>query len=232
MILFDKKDKESNKDYVYRILKENIMSIELKPGELISEIELSEKMGISRTPIREVLTRLKGEYLIEVKPQSGTYVSLIDLGLVEEARFMRLALEEKALKKACEEFNEECFVELEKNLYAQQIIAEMDSGKKEFSKLDNNFHELFFSGVNMERVWKSILNISTHYDRIRLFLDIESDKKKIVEQHREMLSIIKNKEVDKIGDILSSHFSYGESKWDSLINKDSELYNFIKKDNL
>lgn len=232
MILFDKKDKESNKDYVYRILKENIMSIELKPGELISEIELSEKMGISRTPIREVLTRLKGEYLIEVKPQSGTYVSLIDLGLVEEARFMRLALEEKVLKKACEEFNKDCFVELEKNLYAQQIIAEMDSGKKEFSKLDKNFHELFFSGVNMERVWKSILNISTHYDRIRLLLDIESDKKKSVEQHREMLSIIKNKEIDKIEDILSSHFSYGESKWDNLINKDSELYNFIKKDNL
>ena len=84
----------------------------------------------------------------------------------------------------------------------------------------------------MERVWKSILNISTHYDRIRLLLDIESDKKKTVDQHREMLSIIKNKEIDKIEDILSSHFSYGESKWDSLINKDSELYNFIKKDNL
>ena len=52
------------------------MSLELKPGELLSEVELSEKLNISRTPIREVLMRLKNEHLIEVKPQSGTYVSL------------------------------------------------------------------------------------------------------------------------------------------------------------
>lgn len=231
MILFDKKDKESNKDYVYRVLKENIMSMELKPGELISEIDLSEKMGISRTPIREVLTRLKGEHLIEVKPQSGTFVSLIDLALVEEASFMRLALEEKVLKKACENFNEECLVELEKNLYAQQIISEMESGKKEFYKLDNNFHELFFKGVNMDRVWKSILSISTHYDRIRILLQIENDKRKSVDQHREMLKIIKNKEVDKVEEILINHFNYGINSWESLIERDSEIYNYIKKDN-
>lgn len=208
------------------------MTLELKPGELLSEVELSETLGISRTPIREVLMKLKNEHLIEVKPQSGTYVSLIDLDLVREARFMRFALEEKVLKEACENFGDKYFLELEKNLYAQQIIADMEGAEKEFHKLDNQFHELFFLGVNKINVWKSILNISTHYDRIRLLLDIESDKKKSVEQHREMLSIIKNKEIDKIEDILSSHFSYGESKWDNLINKDSELYNFIKKDNL
>lgn len=230
MILFDKKDKESNKDYVYRVLKENIMSMELKPGELISEIDLSEKMGISRTPIREVLTRLKGEHLIEVKPQSGTFVSLIDLGLVEEAKFMRFALEEKVLKKACENFNKECLVELEKNLYAQQIIAEMKSGKKEFYKLDNNFHELFFEGVNMDRVWKSILSISTHYDRIRILFQIENYKMKSVDQHREMLKIIKNKEVDKVKEVLVNHFNYGINNWENMIEKDSELYNYIKKD--
>ena len=232
MILFDKKDKESNKDYVYRVLKENIMSMELKPGELISEIDLSEKMGISRTPIREVLTRLKGEYLIEVKPQSGTFVSLIDLSLVEEARFMRLAIEEKVLKKACKNFNEECLVELEKNLYAQQIIAEMEAGKKEFYKLDNNFHELFFKGVDMDRLWKSILSISTHYDRICILLQLENDKRKSVDEHREMLEIIKNKEADKVEEILISHFNYGISSWENLIERDSEIYNYIKKDSL
>ena len=230
MILFDKKDKESNKEYVYRVLKENIMSMELKPGEIISEVDLSEKMGISRTPIREVLTRLKGEHLIEVKPQSGTFVSLIDLRLVEEARFMRLALEEKILKMACKNFNEECLVELEKNLYAQQIIAEMESVKKEFYKLDDNFHELFFKGVNMDRVWKSILNIGTHYDRIRILLDIDNNKMKTVDQHRKMLEIIKNKESDKIEEILINHFNYGINNWKSLIERDSELYNYIKKD--
>ena len=84
LILYEKKEEESKKEYAYRILKENIMSLELKPGELLSEVELSEKLNISRTPIREVIMRLKNEHLIEVKPQSGTYVSLIDLNLLKK----------------------------------------------------------------------------------------------------------------------------------------------------
>lgn len=70
------------------------MSLELKPGGLISEIELSEKLNLSRTPIREVL--------------------------------MRFALEEKVIKSACEYFPEEKIIELEKNLYAQKILAHID----------------------------------------------------------------------------------------------------------
>ena len=72
--------------------------IELRKKENLTQEKLSEKLGISRTPIREVLMRLKNEHLIEVKPQSGTYVSLIDLDLIKQAIFMRFALEEKILK--------------------------------------------------------------------------------------------------------------------------------------
>ena len=59
MELYEKRYKETRKEYAYRVLKGNIMSIQLKPGDLISESELSEKLNISRTPIREVLMKLK-----------------------------------------------------------------------------------------------------------------------------------------------------------------------------
>ena len=97
MIFYEKKHKEHGKEYAYRVLKDNIMSLELKPGELLSESDLSEKLNISRTPIREVIMRLKGEHLIEVKPQAGTYVSLIDKEIIEEAIFMRSLLEKEVL---------------------------------------------------------------------------------------------------------------------------------------
>ena len=58
MILYDKLDKETGKEYVYRVLKDNIMCLELKPGELISESDLAKKINVSRTPIREVLIKL------------------------------------------------------------------------------------------------------------------------------------------------------------------------------
>ena len=123
LILYEKKEEESKKEYAYRILKENIMSLELKPGELLSEVELSEKLNISRTPIREVIMRLKNEHLIEVKPQSGTYVSLIDLNLIEEAIFMRFALEEKVLKEACNYFPEEKYGWYEKIINCMNGIS-------------------------------------------------------------------------------------------------------------
>ncbi|ADL51992.1 GntR family transcriptional regulator [Clostridium cellulovorans] len=228
MVLYDKNENESGKDYAYRVLKENIMSLELKPGELLSEIELSEKLGISRTPIREVLMKLKSEHLIEVKPQSGTYVSLIDLDLVQEARFMRFALEEKVLKSACEEFNEELFVELDKNLYAQQILADMEGGEKEFHKLDNRFHELFFLGVNKVNVWQSILNISTHYNRMRLLSQAEDPKKDVVEQHAEFIKVIKEKHIDKVESLINDHMRYTKKSWEHLLEEKNESHNFFK----
>ena len=66
MILFKRHERESAKEYAYRVLKDNIMSLELKPGEVLSEMELAEKLNLSRTPIREVIMRLKGEHLIDV----------------------------------------------------------------------------------------------------------------------------------------------------------------------
>lgn len=230
MILYGKRDKESGKDYAYRVLKENIMTLELKPGTLLSEIELSETLEISRTPIREVLMKLKNEHLIEVKPQSGTYVSLIDLELVREARFMRLALEEKVLKEACENFPNKYFLELEKNLYAQQIIADMEGGEKEFNKLDNEFHQLFFLGVNKLNVWKSILNISTHYNRMRLLLQLEDSKVDVVNQHKEFLEVIRNKDIDRVESLINEHIKYNDNILANLTRENDEYYSFLKKE--
>ena len=100
------------------------MCLELKPGELLSESDLAKKLNVSRTPIREVLIKLKAEKLIEVKPQAGTYVSLIDWNLIEEAIFIRYNLEKEALREACENFSEDTLMEMEKCLFAQNLIAQ------------------------------------------------------------------------------------------------------------
>jgi len=228
LILYERMEKESRKEHAYRVLKENIMSLELKPGELLSEIELSEKLNISRTPIREVLMRLKNEHLIEVKPQSGTYVSLIDLDLIKQAIFMRFALEEKILKEACDYFPEEKILELEKNIFAQNIISNMDGGEKEFHKLDTSFHETLFLGVKKDFVWESILKISTHYNRMRLLSQKKDSKLSVVKQHEEILNVIKNKEKDKVEDIIEYHMKYSMKSWEYLSKLDQENSKYFK----
>ncbi|MBC2581409.1 GntR family transcriptional regulator [Clostridium sp. DJ247] len=144
MNLLDKLKGENGKEYAYRVLKSNIMSLELKPGQSISEAELSQQLNISRTPIREVLMRLKEEHLIDVKPQIGTYISLIDRDLIEEAFFMRYFLEKEALKLACNSFPEDKLMELEKNLMSQKYIVGKQNHEIEFHSLDIQFHGIIF----------------------------------------------------------------------------------------
>lgn len=75
---------ESTRECVYRMLRANIMNLQHTPGSTVSETDIAESLHISRTPIREASIRLVHEKLIDVFPQKGTYVSLIDLRYVEE----------------------------------------------------------------------------------------------------------------------------------------------------
>ena len=228
MILYEKKHKETGKAYAYRVLKDNIMSLDLKPGELVSESDLSEKLSISRTPIREVLMRLKNEHLIEVKPQSGTYVSLIDKDLINEAIFMRSNLEKEVLKEACNGFSEELFMELEKNLFAQKLVANKEGKEIEFHNLDKKFHKLIFLGCKKINIWDSIMNISTHYNRMRLLSEMKSNKMQIIDQHEEMLDIIRNKKLDNIEEYIYTHIISPANEWENLMNENEELRLFFK----
>lgn len=227
MILYEKLDKETGKDYVYRVLKDNIMSLELKPGELLSESELAKKLNVSRTPIREVLIKLKSEKLIEVKPQAGTYVSLIDWNLIEEAIFIRYNLEREALKEACKNFSGDILMEMEKCLFAQKLVAQKGDNLLEFHNLDKEFHKLLFVGINKSNVWESICNISTHYNRMRLLAEKKLNKEFLVDQHITYLDIIKNKNSDIIDEVVSHHIKEPVEQWKKLIKEDSEITNYI-----
>ncbi|MBQ6820693.1 MAG: GntR family transcriptional regulator [Clostridium sp.] len=223
MILYEKLDRETAKEYVYRILKDNIMCLQLKPGELISESELAKKLNISRTPIREVLIKLKSEKLIEVKPQSGTYVSLIDWKIIQEAVFMRYILEKEALKEACENFSEDILIEMEKCLFAQQLATRKQNNLLEFHNLDKEFHRLLFKGIEKENVWEAICNISTHYNRMRLLAEMKLSKDFIVEQHFGYLDIIKNKKMDKIENVVAGHIATPVKQWEALIKNNKDI---------
>ena len=227
MILYDKLDKENGKDYVYRVLKDNIMCLELKPGELLSESDLAKKLNVSRTPIREVLIKLKAEKLIEVKPQAGTYVSLIDWNLIEEAIFIRYNLEKEALKEACENFSDDILMEMEKCLFAQKLIAQKGDNLLEFHNLDKEYHRLLFVGINKSNVWESICNISTHYNRMRLLAEMKLNKEFLVDQHITYLDIIKNKNVDIIDEVVSKHIKDPVEQWEKIIKEDSEIASYI-----
>ena len=84
---------ESTREFVYRFLNANIMHLRMPPGTSLTEQDIATLLSVSRTPVREAFIQLSHEHLLDILPQKGTYVSLIDLDSVEESKFMRETLE-------------------------------------------------------------------------------------------------------------------------------------------
>ncbi|MGH4050148.1 MAG: GntR family transcriptional regulator [Clostridium sp.] len=192
--LFEKKPSESIKDYTYKVLRKNIIDLNLKPGQIISENEIATSLKVSRTPIREAFARLVSEELLEIYPQKGTQVSYIDLNRVEEARFMRLKLEEAVIILACEDFSEKSLFDLEATINQQEFFINKKNYIGAFD-LDNSFHELVFKGCSKDRIWNAIHFMNGDFDRVRALNIISSmNMKTVLTQHRNIINAIKAKD--------------------------------------
>ena len=124
MVITAQRQGETVRDYACRIIKENIVTMELKPGSLVSETELAKELGVSRTPVREALIQLGKNGMVETFPQRGTKVSLIDTDSVNESRFYRLVIEKALVQEICNNCNEDDLFPLNENLHKQLFCLE------------------------------------------------------------------------------------------------------------
>lgn len=203
---FEKLEGESNRYYTYKILKENIMELHIKPGEKINEVEVSKKLGVSRTPIREALTKLEAEKLVKIVPKKGTYVSLIDYGLARAGIFMRIIAEKEVLKLACNNFSREALIKLENILEIQKNILADTPNKSEFYILDHEFHKTIFMGSNELDTWKSLDELNIHFNRIRKLRIYDNiNLEEILKEHQAIINIIKESDLIEVEEIVSKH---------------------------
>ncbi|KHD85581.1 GntR family transcriptional regulator [Bacillus ginsengihumi] len=196
---------QTTREYVYNLLRNQILEMELEPGVSLSEKEISEKLQVSRTPVREAFIKLSQEGLLEIYPQKGTFVSLIDLGLVEEARFMREQLEIAVVRLACEHFPEEHLISLESNLKMQKVCSEQKDYQQLF-ELDEDFHRTIFQGCNKERIWLAMQPMNTHFNRTRILrLASNYNWDDILSQHTEIVHAIKEQTPEKAVHVMKKH---------------------------
>ncbi|KKK34994.1 GntR family transcriptional regulator [Salinicoccus sediminis] len=201
------KYQNSTRDFVYETLRDAIVSLELPPGATISEKEISEELEVSRTPVREAFLRLTEDELLTVLPQRGSYISLIDLNHVEDARFLREQAEAGIIRLACESFSHSYIEKLEKNLKYQKFARDNDD-ENELFILDKEFHRLIAEGAGKTRVWEVIQKMDTHSNRLRkLSLAMKLNWKKLVDQHKEMVAAIKAKNPDQAEQLMREHLA-------------------------
>jgi DNA-binding GntR family transcriptional regulator len=206
MDIVERIGKETAREYAFRVIKFNIIALELVPGSMVSENELAEEMGISRTPVREALIELSKLKIVEIYPQKGSFISLIDGELVEEARFIRLILEKAMVEMACEVATADNLAELEENLKLQEFYL-INPAKDKQLQLDNEFHELLFHICNKKFTYDLLSGMMTHFDRVRGLSLLVIKDMKTISDHRLLVNAIRNKDKGAANEIITKHLS-------------------------
>ena len=195
-------------DLVYNDLRQKILSLTLKPGTELSFTNLKPLYNVSISPIRDALKRLQSEGLVDIRPQSGTSVSLIDMAKVRDERFSRLYLELGAVEKAFDRGISSLLISQWEDSLNKQSTAFSCRDTSAFLDLDNLMHRLLFEACGHEQVFDSMLATSGNYHRVRmvsyLFDEIFSNA---IEQHTAILNALKSGSKDEVLSLERKHIS-------------------------
>ena len=208
MRIEERKYAETARDYALRILKNNIVAMELKPGAMVSENELAAQLGLSRTPVREALMDLAKGRMVDVLPQRGSRIALIDYALVDEARFAREVLEVAVLDLVCQMATEQDLAQLRQNVRLQKLSQEPDmGGTLDMMELDDAFHHLLFTIAQKENTFSMLTGMTIHFDRVRhLALGVVKESK-VISDHQAILQAIERRDAQAARDAMREHLT-------------------------
>jgi DNA-binding GntR family transcriptional regulator len=151
---------------VFDTLRQAIVQLRLKPGNLLSEADIARQLGVSRQPVREAFIKLAEIGLVEVRPQRGTYVMLISIRQVQNVRFIREAVEVAVVRKAALEASKAKIATL-RHIVEQQRDAERQADHVEFLRLDEAFHQAIAHSADCDYAWRMLENLKAQMDRVR-----------------------------------------------------------------
>jgi DNA-binding GntR family transcriptional regulator len=165
------------------LLRRDIIAGRLLPRAMLSEQELSQRFGVSRTPIREALIKLAEENLIEIYPQYGSFVAPIKLREVFDSQFVRESLECSAIERAIERIDATQIKALTAVLQHQRVLHRAGD-HEEFFLADERMHALIMEIAGHANAWRQVENAKAQMDRVR-FLSMRNVRKKpsVIAEH-------------------------------------------------
>lgn len=226
-VILDKERQETIGEYANRCLQYNIINMILPPGSLISEKAVSDILSISKTPVREAFFNLSKLNLMEIYPQKGSRIALIDIGIIEETRFTRWVLEREVVKMVCKKHTDRDIELLNENISLQKEYLKKDDLNKLF-EYDNLFHKILFFACNKNLTYNFLQDIMMHFNRARMFNLIEMDRTRSVNEHHDMLEAIIEGDYKKTVSIMDLHLNHVRKDLEYLKEKHPD---FFKKEN-
>lgn len=193
------------RDVVFNTLRQAILRGELKPGERLMEIQLANKLGVSRTPIREAIRKLELEGLVLMIPRRGAEVAQITEKSLRDVLEVRRALEELAVQLACMRMTAEGMEKLKKaaddfeNVLGDEDITVV-------AEADVAFHDVIYLATDNERLISLLNNFREQMYRYRVeYLKKKEFHAKLLKEHQEIIRAIENGECDRATEVTSRH---------------------------
>ncbi len=190
---------------IHSRIRGEIVSLARKPGEPLSEKEITEVYGVSRTPVREAILRLANEGLVDIFPQSGTFVARIPQRALPEAIVIRMALEEKAARLAAERATRSQVMGLQ--AIVEQLREAAAAGNREgFHQADEHFHAAIAEMAGYPGIWSLVQQVKVQVDRYRrLTLPQEGRMLRVIEEHQAIVDAIAARDPDRAAAFVSAH---------------------------
>jgi len=191
----------------YRKLRAKILTMELRPGVPISEQELAEQEGVSRTPIREAILRLSREKLVEVVPKSGTFVGRIPISSLPEALIARRALEGTTARAAAKVATKSQVLALHAHVEQQRELATLEDIEG-FHLSDEKFHEQIAIAGSLPGLWQMVQQIKLQVDRFRrLTLPEPGRMLMVIQEHAAVVDAIEHQNPDAAHLAIEDHLA-------------------------
>ena len=199
------------RDVVFNTLRQAILTGELKPGERLMEIHLANRLGVSRTPIREAIRKLELEGLVIMIPRRGAEVAQITEKNLKDVLEVRRALDALCAELACDRISEEELTRLREACTAfERATATRDV--KTIAKADVALHDIIVKATGNDRLISLVNNLSEQMYRYRFeYIKDESQHAKLVEEHRSIIDSIARKDKKAASEAARIHIDNQES---------------------
>lgn len=192
---------------VYTLLRGMIVEGQVTPGLALKEPAIANHLGVSRTPVREALLRLQQDGLVEMRPQSGTFVTPIDRSRVEEGMIVREALEPKTAAIAAEKISDEGLnaLKLQTDLMAE--AARIEDGRA-FIEADDRFHRILVDASTYSHIGVIIDQVNAQLDRVRhLSANVPKRPEAAVREHHNLIERLTAGDKDGSAKALTEHLT-------------------------
>lgn len=185
------------REVIFNTIREAIIVGELKPGERLMEVQLAEKMGVSRTPVREAIRKLELEGLVSMIPRKGAHVADLSKKDIMDVLELRASLDGLATVLAAERITPEELKELKHVL--SQFAAYMEKDNVQgLIKKDVEFHEIIYKSSRNEKLIQIANNLREQIHRFRvIYLKDYSRPKELVKEHSDIFNAIESRDLEK-----------------------------------